>query len=174
MKSTSSNLLHGLPPIATSRATCLILGSMPGVDSLRAQEYYAHPRNAFWSIMGELCGAAPSLSYAARSRRLNRAGISVWDVIAACRRPGSLDSKIELRSVVVNHFDAFFCEHPKITRIFFNGATSEALFTRYVRPRLTIRQFEFRRLPSTSPANAGMKFEAKREAWSVVLEASGD
>ena len=169
MKSASSNLLRGFPPIATSRANCLILGSMPGVDSLRAQQYYAHPRNAFWPIMGELCGATPSLSYDARKQRLNRAGIAVWDVIASCRRSGSLDSKIDRHSIVVNHFEKFFCEYSKITRIFFNGATAEALFTRYVRPSLKVREFEYRRLPSTSSAYAGMGFEAKGEAWSVVI-----
>jgi TDG/mug DNA glycosylase family protein len=162
-------MLHGFPPIATSSATCLILGSMPGVDSLRAQEYYAHPRNAFWTIMGELCGAAPSLSYAARKQCLERAGIAVWDVIAACRRTGSLDAKIDRNSLVVNQFEKFFCEHSKITRIFFNGATAETLFTRFVRPLIKTREFEYQRLPSTSPAYASLRNAQKLAAWGTHL-----
>lgn len=142
---------------------------MPGVDSLRAREYYAHPRNAFWSIMGELCGAAPSLAYAARSRRLNRAGIAVWDVVAECRRRGSLDADIERTSIVVNDFVEFFSRRAKITHVFFNGSTAEGLFFRLVRATLANHELVYQRLPSTSPANASLTRAQKITAWRAHL-----
>ena len=83
------------PPAFRTDARVLILGSMPGEASLAAGRYYAHPRNAFWPIMGALFGAGAELPYDQRLARLNAAGVALWDVIARCRRPGSLDSAIE-------------------------------------------------------------------------------
>ena len=161
-------LAHGFPPLATSRATRLILGSMPGADSLRAGQYYAHPRNAFWRIMGELFGADPSLSYAARARKLGAAGIAVWDVIASCSRPGSLDAHIDRASVTPNDFASFLAIHRSITHVYFNGAAAEQLFMRLALPTVDPCALEFRRLPSTSPAHARLNFERKLAAWSII------
>ena len=105
------------PPIADAGATVLILGSMPGEESLRAGQYYAHPRNAFWPIMGDLFGAGPGLDYAARARVLKSNGIALWDVLASCARDGSLDSAIAGDSILANDFPAFFLAHPGIARV---------------------------------------------------------
>ena len=107
------SLAQSFPPVADSSARVLILGSMPGAASLTAHQYYAHPRNAFWRIMGDLIGAGPDLPYAQRLERLKAAGIALWDVIAECHRPGSLDSAIVGESVVANDFSAFFGRAPQ-------------------------------------------------------------
>jgi hypoxanthine-DNA glycosylase len=159
--------------IADAHASVLILGSMPGEASLRAQQYYAHPRNLFWPIMGELVGAAPQLAYAARIARLKASGIALWDVLESCAREGSLDAHIEAASLVPNDFAGFFRRHPRIARVCFNGAAAEAMFLRHVMPLLRADQpalaLQTLRLPSTSPAHAAMSYEKKLAAWRAVL-----
>lgn len=156
-------------PIADARARVLILGSMPSQASLRAGQYYAHPHNAFWRILGELVGAGPALPYAARARALKAARIALWDVIAACRRETSLDADIEDDSLVPNDFAAFLARHPKITRVYFNGTKAEQCWRRRVLPGLQAAALTYRRLPSTSPANASWSSARKRAAWRAVL-----
>lgn len=158
--------LRSFPPVAASGCTVLVLGSMPGEASLRAGQYYAHPRNAFWPIMGALCGAGPALAYPQRLARLQAAGIALWDVLQACTRAGSLDSAI--RDEVANDFRVFFASYPQITRIFFNGAKAETAFRRHVLPGLTDGAPALARLPSTSPAHARLGLQAKCRAWGVI------
>ncbi len=160
--------IHSFPPIAAPDATLLILGSMPSKASLLANQYYAHPRNAFWPIMGALFGAGPEAPYARRVRVLKQAGVAVWDVLASCTRGSSLDSDIDERSIVPNDFASFFRAHPRIERVFFNGAKAEASFRRHVLPRLAVAALRFERLPSTSPANASWSHARKLRAWRIV------
>lgn len=150
----------------------LVLGSMPGEASLAAAEYYAHPRNAFWPIMGALFGAGPALPYPARLQRLEAAGVALWDVIAACERAGSLDSAITPASIEANDFARLFRDCPHIRHVFFNGAAAETAFRRHVRGRIALPALSFTRLPSTSPAHAARKLEAKLAAWQAVQVAT--
>ena len=163
---------RGFPPIEAPHARVLVLGSMPGAASLAAGEYYAHPRNAFWSIVGELTGVPPSLPYARRVAALRTSGIALWDVVASCRRRGSLDTAIERTSLEINDFAAFFARHPRLELVLFNGATAEALFRRRVLPTLGGRALRLQRLPSTSPAHAGLGTKHKRAAWHRALRAA--
>ena len=163
------NQVHSFPPIENPGATVLILGSMPGKASLKAGQYYAHPRNAFWAIMGDLIGAYPSLDYASRVASLQSAGIALWDVLACCQREGSLDADIVKASIHPNDFNAFFATHTQITRVFFNGTMAEICFHRHVRPSLVAGPLHFQRLPSTSPAHAAKTYAQKLTAWEIVI-----
>ncbi|HEY6649293.1 MAG TPA: DNA-deoxyinosine glycosylase [Mycobacterium sp.] len=162
----TSELLHGLPPIIADGAHTLILGNMPSVMSLDAQQYYANPRNAFWRITGEIYGFDASAPYDVRTAALTAHGIAVWDVLRSCRRIGSLDSAVEPDSMVANDFQRFFNRHPSISRVFFNGAAAEKNFNRLVR---VMPDFQYRRLPSTSPAQT-MRYEDKLAAWRIIDE----
>ena len=109
-------LLQGLPPIVDDGARLLILGNMPSVMSLAAQQYYANPRNGFWRITGEIFGFDASAAYDVRADTLRARGVAVWDVLRLCRRQGSLDSAVEPDSMVANDFAPFFDSHPGIER----------------------------------------------------------
>ncbi|MEO6368460.1 MAG: DNA-deoxyinosine glycosylase, partial [Steroidobacteraceae bacterium] len=111
---SGSAQIRSFLPIRGPNARVLILGSMPGIASLNASEYYAHPRNAFWSVAEALFGIARAQPYGARVRGLELAGIAVWDVLAECRRRTSLDSHIEPASVVVNDLRAFLRRNHRI------------------------------------------------------------
>jgi hypoxanthine-DNA glycosylase len=158
---------RGFPPVATPAARVLVLGSLPGAESLRRREYYAQPRNAFWSILGAIAGAAPGLPYATRLARLEGAGIALWDVCAAARRAGSLDADIERDSVVVNDFATFYAGHRAIRAVLFNGRTAAALYRRHVLPGLPASgaALALLELPSTSPAHAAMTLADKTLRW---------
>lgn len=159
--------VYCFPPIEDSTARILILGSMPGQESLRAAQYYAHPRNVFWKIMGELTGSSPEIPYGLRTRILKSAGIALWDVLASCKRPGSLDSDIS--SILLNDFETFFLNHPHISQVCFNGAMAEKCYQKSVLPRLSPRSMHYQRLPSTSPAHASLSYEQKLSAWRAVV-----
>jgi double-stranded uracil-DNA glycosylase len=162
--------VHSFPPIASETSRVLILGTMPGGVSLRERQYYAHPQNGFWRIVGEILGFDPASPYEVRVDSVRSAGIAMWDVLKSCIRPGSMDSAIEASSVVPNDIAAFLAEHRQIRRICFNGATAEALYTRHVRPSLAADpEVEHLRLPSTSPANAALSFSAKLRAWQAIV-----
>ena len=166
--------IQSFPPIENPSASVLILGSMPGKESLRAGQYYAHRRNAFWPIMGDLLGAAPILPYEARTQILKSSGIALWDVLASCTRHSSMDADIDAGSISANDFTSFFLKHPGITRVFFNGSMAEKCFRMHVQPLLGRRTLHYQRLPSTSPANASMRYEQKLEAWKAILRSPQD
>ena len=160
------SLVQSFPPIVSQQSKLLILGSMPGEASLKAGQYYAHPRNAFWHIMGELFGAGPSFPYRERVAILQSIGVALWDSLQACIRPGSLDASI--KEEVANDFPALFAKYPNITHVFFNGSKAERSFLRHAKPALCEDRHVFARLPSTSPAHAAMRLESKVQALSIV------
>jgi double-stranded uracil-DNA glycosylase len=159
-------------PIAGRDVETLILGSLPGRRSLELQQYYAHPQNAFWKLIGGIFAADGSLPYARRVRILTKNRIALWDVLAAAERPGSLDSSIVHASAQANDFKEFFRAHPQIRRVFFNGRKAEELYRRFVLPVLgtEFAAIRYECLPSSSPAHAGMTFAKKLGTWRRIKE----
>ncbi len=143
---------------------------MPGEASLRAGQYYAHPRNAFWLIMEDIFGPAGPV-YSRRLALLKRNGVALWDVLGSCVRPGSSDAAIRRSSIRHNDIAGFLSAHPGIERVVFNGSKAEECFRRRVLPDLPVRfsRLEYLRLPSTSPAYASVPYSAKLSAWRRAL-----
>lgn len=158
--------IRSFPPVSHADARVLILGSMPGKKSLEKRQYYGHPLNAFWKIMGEVAGAHPDLPYEKRLDALRASGVALWDVLASCLRESSLDSHI--REETANDFAAFFAGHPLIAHVFFNGAKAEQSFKKFVQDKQDLPPLTFHRLPSTSPAHAGLRYADKLEAWRAI------
>jgi len=163
-----SKKIQSFPFSADENSHVLILGSMPGEESLKQQHYYAHPRNLFWEFMGELFGAGRDLPYGERLTRLRGNGVALWDVACACRRKGSLDSN--MKEVEANDFKALFKTAPQIHTVFFNGQKAAALFRKRVLPNIG-NELNLITLPSTSPANASVSLEKKKAAWAQVRTA---
>ncbi len=163
--------IRSFPAIARTDARVLILGSIPGRESLRRQRYYAHPRNAFWPIICQVFSIQDE-DYDDRVTRLSEKGVALWDVLQACFRTGSLDSDIDNQTIIANDFQTFFAGHPNISRIFFNGAKAESVYLKQVLPRLksAAANLPLQRLPSTSPAHAAMSLEQKLDAWRMILD----
>jgi hypoxanthine-DNA glycosylase len=160
-------VLRGLAPVATREARLLVLGSFPGVASLAAQQYYAHPRNHFWPILSALWGVdLAARGYAQRLAEARRRGLAIWDVYAACRRDGSLDSAIG--AAQPNDLAGLVARLPKLAAIAHNGGESARAMR--VTRALGLPVY---RLPSTSPANASWSFERKLAAWREVFGQAG-
>ena len=126
---TVKPLLKSFPPVARADAELLILGSMPGEESLRKAQYYAFPQNAFWRIAGALFGFDPALPYAKRLAGLKKAHVALWDVVGTCRREGSLDSSI--KDAVPNDLPALLARCPRLKLAACNGGASYAALRRF-------------------------------------------
>lgn len=158
--------IHSFPPLATADARLLILGSMPGTASLAAKQYYAHPRNLFWTLLaGVLDEPLSTLAYEERIARLLAHGIALWDVLAECERRGSLDAAIVGTSATINDFPRFFADHAAIRHVFCNGGLAQQIFQRRVLPTLGEHQLTVLRLPSSSPAHAALTPPEKLAIW---------
>lgn len=161
---TAAPRLVGLPPVIAPHTRLVVLGSFPGVASLAAQQYYGHPRNQFWRLLGALwatdLGAMP---YADRLAVVRARGLGIWDVYASCRREGSLDADIEAPQL--NDLASLRTWAPALEAVAHNGGESARAM------RLTRSLgLEVHRLPSTSPANASWSFDRKLAAWRAVFE----
>lgn len=162
-------LLQGLPPLLDRHTRLVVLGSFPGVASLRAQQYYGHPQNQFWKIMSALLSTQAAnvmtLPYADRAKWLLSQGVGLWDVYAACEREGSLDADIQ--NAQPNDLQSLRTRCPALVAIAHNGGESfkHAKLTRAL-------GLPVYRLPSTSPANASWSFQRKLEAWREVFRAA--
>jgi hypoxanthine-DNA glycosylase len=164
---TEPLLLRGLAPIVSRRTRLVVLGSFPGVASLEAQQYYAHPRNHFWPIVGALLDEPlTALPYGDRVALLRRRGLGVWDVYATCRREGSLDTAIE--DAQPNDLASLVRRAPRLAAVAHNGG--ESARSMRVTRALGLQVW---RLPSTSPANASWSFERKLAAWREAFVAAG-
>ena len=163
------NIKQSFPPVLGKNPKLMILGSMPGEISLECHQYYAHPRNAFWRIMGELYGFNHDCDYSRRLEYLKHNNVALWDVLQQCQRQGSLDSSIVNSTIVVNDFVSLLSDNCSIKHIFFNGAKAETEFKRHAMPLLGEFIFETYRLPSTSPAMASLNFEQKLQQWQQIL-----
>jgi len=140
----------------------LIVGSMPGVRSLEEQQYYAHPRNAFWPILFDVFGMEPTQDYERKKALIRENGLALWDAAACCERRGSLDS--DMREIVYSDFDSLYAECPDIHTVLCNGGTAHALFLKSgaAGGRTVLR------MPSTSPAYT-LAYAKKLAAWKEAL-----
>lgn len=159
--------LVGLPPVIARGTRLVVLGSFPGVASLAAAQYYAHPRNQFWPLVGTLLAEAlATMPYAQRLERLRARGLGLWDVYARCRREGSLDSAIE--DAELNDLASLRRRAPGLVAVAHNGGESARQ-----RRHTQALGLPVWRLPSSSPANASWSFERKLAAWREAFEAAG-
>jgi hypoxanthine-DNA glycosylase len=160
-------LLAGLAPVIASNTRLVVLGSFPGVASLRAQQYYGHPRNHFWPIVGALWGVdLMTLPYDQRLEQARSRGLGIWDVYASCRREGSLDQAIE--DATLNDLASLIQWAPGLRAVAHNGGESARAMRHTAALGLPVYK-----LPSTSPANASWSFERKLAAWREVFGAHG-
>lgn len=155
----------GLDPIIDDNARVLILGSMPGNESLRKGEYYAHPKNQFWKILFSIFDMEQKALYSAKVSFLKEKRIALWDVIKQCDREGSADSKIT--NVCINELPSLLATYPQIKHLFFNGQKAFDIFNKEVKPGIS-SEITLKRLPSTSPANATISVEAKIKEWGII------
>jgi hypoxanthine-DNA glycosylase len=163
MPAPTSPLLTGLAPIIAPDTRILILGSFPGAASLAAQQYYAHPRNQFWKLVGALVGEdLYGLPYADRLPRLLAHRFGLWDVLAACEREGSLDSAI--RNAAANDFERLQRLCPELETVGFNGQASGKFA-----PQFAAHGYRTVVLPSSSPAHMALSFEQKLEVWRQLV-----
>lgn len=154
-------LIFSFAPIANLECKILILGTVPGKESLRQNAYYAHPQNGFWKIIFQLHHIPYSTDINARNSVLLQNRIALWDVLKVCRRKSSLDSHI--RDEVLNDLQKFLHQHPNIQAIFFNGKSAATYFKKYF-PDIGLPTYV---LPSRSPANA-IRMEQKVAAWEIL------
>lgn len=160
--------IFSFPPIVPYRPRTLILGSMPGTESLRRQQYYGHPRNAFWQIIGTLIGFDAELDYCRRLLIIKQHHIALWDVLEHCERRGSLDSAIRPASEKANLVAELLQSHHSIRTVLFNGKKAETTFKRHINPQLHglhTAKIRYETLPSSSPANARLTVAEKCKSW---------
>lgn len=148
-------------PAINENSKILILGSMPGIKSLELSQYYAHPQNRFWKIMGILCNRPDmaSLDYTEKIKTLLDNGFALWDVIKSCSREGSLDSAIENEKP--NNIKGLLKKYPNIKTIYLNGNKSYSAFKKYFPELLPM----CKKMPSTSPANARFQIPELLKEW---------
>lgn len=160
----AAGLKRSFPPVVDHHTRLLILGSLPGEESLRQARYYAHPRNHFWRLIGAVIGRElEALGYDERLQALLNARVGLWDVVASANRRGSLDAAI--RDHAPNPLSDLLARHTGIVALAFNGAKAAAIG----RKAVGASRLEFIDLPSSSPAYT-LPFEAKCEAWSVLRQ----
>lgn len=152
-------------PIVDANSKILLLGTMPGEESLRKQEYYGHKSNQFWKILFTLYNKPLANDYKERVVLLLEKKIALWDVLQSCEGIGSLDSNI--KNEKPNDFEKFYKKYPQIKHIFFTSQKAKQFYVKYVG---LDKKHTFSVLPSPSPANAKMRLCEKIESWREILE----
>ena len=159
--------LHCLPPVIGRETRLVVLGSFPGIASLRVRQYYAHPRNQFWPLLGALWGFdLAGMVYRDRLAELRERGLGLWDIYASCQRAGSLDSAIE--DAKLNDLASLRRRAPYLAAVAHNGGESARARAQTLALGVAVAT-----LPSTSPANASWSFERKLAAWRAVFASHG-
>ena len=161
------NNCKSFKPSIDNNSKILILGSMPGIKSLEEQQYYAHPQNRFWKVMGVICDI-PNLDeqdYDIKLKTLLNNNIALWDTIKTCERLGSLDSDIQ--NETPNDINGLLKKYSNIRTICLNGNKSYSAFKKYF-PDL-LEKYNCKKMPSTSPANARYSLDKLIEEWIVVF-----
>lgn len=164
-----AQLIKSLKPIINDHARVLILGSIPGAESLRQQQYYANPRNHFWPIIYAIFGREQSGEYHERVEVVQQQGIALWDVLGEASREGSLDSSI--KDGKPNDVKGLLSRYPNIVCIGLNGSKAAEDFDKYAK-KLLPDGVEVIKLPSTSPT-PGLhvkSYEKKLEAWAELRQ----
>lgn len=156
--------IHEIEPVFNKDSKILILGSFPSVKSREGNFFYHHPRNRFWKVVAGVCGCDVPVTVEEKKAMLLEHGIAVWDVISSCDIEGSSDSSI--KNVVPNDLTRIL-EEADIERIYTNGAAANRLYRKYCYGKTNIADVK---LPSTSPANAGVSMEQLLEHWRVLSE----
>ena len=159
----SENLCKSFSPNIDNRSQILILGSMPGIKSLEEKQYYAHPQNRFWKLMGLFCNTENlhTKSYSQKLQILLQNGFALWDVLQSCNRNGSLDSNIQ--NEIPNNIPQLLKQYNNIKIICLNGNKAYSAFKKHF-PNLSDKYICYK-LPSTSPANAKYKLEDLYKEW---------
>jgi TDG/mug DNA glycosylase family protein len=158
--------VSSFPCLANSECNQIILGSMPGVESIHLQQYYAHPRNQFWRIFYALHDCVPSTNYEERTAFILSKRTALWDVISHCERIGSLDTDIQ--NPIMNDFIHLFSKFPNIRTLYFNGGKAYDLFLRFAAQNLMLKGYSCYKLPSSSPAYT-LSFENKLIKWKDIF-----
>ncbi|MDT9599964.1 DNA-deoxyinosine glycosylase [Sphingosinicella rhizophila] len=152
-------LKRSFPPVADERTRLLVLGSLPGEESLAQGRYYAHPRNQFWKLMGAVIGSnLDTMDYRERLKTLRDAGVGLWDVVGSATRKGSLDTNI--RGHQPNPLAELTASLPHLAAVAFNGGKAATIGTKLLAPA----PFALVPLPSSSPAFT-LALAAKNDAW---------
>ncbi|AJP59567.2 DNA-deoxyinosine glycosylase [Pandoraea vervacti] len=163
---SGAGLKRNFPPVVDARTRVLILGSLPGEVSLAHQQYYAHPQNRFWYLVGEVIGEPlPALAYDARLDALRAHGVGLWDVVAQARREGSLDSNIRLHTG--SDLAGLIATLPALRAVAFNGGTAARIGQRALAQGGVTMPVVL--LPSSSPAYT-IPLATKRDAWLVLRD----
>ncbi len=162
-------IIESFDPIIDSQSRVLILGSMPGPESLRKNQYYGNERNQFWTIIYGIFNRETELSYEKRIAFLLKKRIALWDTLESCQRVGASDSRI--KDEMPNDFRSIFSKYRNVKYVFFNGAKAEKSFEKHIGfEMLQIKLFK--RLPSTSPTPGKnvKSFPEKIKEWEIIKD----
>ncbi|MBQ4546583.1 MAG: DNA-deoxyinosine glycosylase [Oscillospiraceae bacterium] len=160
----SERITHAFHPVFDSESRILILGTMPSPKSRELGFYYSHPRNRFWPVLAKIFGEDVPETPEEKANFALRHKIALWDVLAECDIESASDSSIKNAvpndiSIILNSTD--------IKAIFTTGTTAAKFYKKFIEPESKIPAIA---LPSTSPANAKVKFEELVEEYRKILD----